>query len=101
MRWSGVLASDPPKELSNGYQIAMESGQTPAGSFTKTPLTVDTGVLLVFVKSKELRKREDSAAMRLRVAQSLGTLMQRDVFRAWFDRRRDEADVKSHLPDRM
>ena len=22
-------------------------------------------------------------------------------FRAWFDRRRDEADVKSNLPDRM
>ena len=58
-------------------------------------------MLLVFVRSKVLHKREDSAALRQRVAQSLSTLMQRDVFRAWFDRRRDEADVKSKLPDQM
>ncbi len=93
--------NEPPKDLSNGYQIANEAQQTPAGSCSKKPLVTDTGVVLVFVKSKELRKREDSAALRMRVEESLAMLAERDVFRAWFDRRRDEADVKSNLPDRM
>jgi hypothetical protein len=94
--------TEPPKDLGNsGYQIVSEAQQTPAGSFSKKPVVTDSGVVLVFVKSKELRKREDSASMRQRVDESLGMIAQRDVFRAWFDRRRDEADIKSHLPDRM
>jgi len=94
--------NEPPSDLgSNGNQIASEAQQTPAGSFAKKPLVTDSGVLLVFVKSKELRKRDDSAVLRMRVEESLGMLAQRDVFRAWFDRRREEADVKSNLPDQM
>jgi hypothetical protein len=93
--------NDPPKDLANGYQIANEAQQTPAGSCAKKPLVTDSGVVLVFVKSKELRKREDSASLRQRVEESLTMLAERDVFRAWFDRRREEANVKSNLPDRM
>lgn len=94
--------NEPPQDLgSSGNQIASEAQQTPAGSFSKKPLVTDSGALLVFVESKELRKRDDSASLRARVEESLGMLAQRDVFRAWFDRRRDEADVKSNLPDQM
>ncbi len=94
--------AEPPKDLGdNGYKITAEAQQTPAGSFSKKPLVTENGVLLVYVKSKELRKREDSATMRVRIDESLAMLAQRDLFRAWFDRRRDEANVKSNLPDRM
>ncbi len=93
--------ADPPKDLSNGYQIVAEAQQTPAGSFAKKPLVTENGANLVYVKSKELRKREDSAALRGRVEDSLAMLAERDVFRAWFDRRRDESKLKSNLPDEM
>ncbi len=94
--------SEPLKDLGEeGYKITAEAQQTPAGSLSKKPLETDSGVLLVFVKSKELRKREDSAMMRVRIDDSLAMMAQRDLFRAWFDRRRDEANVKSNLPDRM
>ena len=67
----------------------------------KKPLVTENGANLVYVKSKELRKREDGAALRSRVEDSLAMLAERDVFRAWFDRRRDEAKLKSNLPDEM
>lgn len=97
-----ITPTEPPKDMGEeGYQITAEAQQTPAGSFSKKPLVTENGVLLVYVKAKELRKREDSAALRLRVDDSLTMLARRDMFRAWFDRRRDEADVKSNLPDQM
>ncbi|MCE9520007.1 MAG: peptidyl-prolyl cis-trans isomerase [Verrucomicrobia bacterium] len=94
--------TEPPKDLGDdGYKITAEAQQTPAGSFSKKLLETDNGVLLVFVKSKELRKREDSATMRVRIDESLAVLAQRELISAWFDRRRDDANVKSNLPDRM
>jgi len=42
------------------------------------------------VISKELRKREDGASTKANIEKSLDGMMQGDIFRAWFQRRRDE-----------
>ena len=87
---------EPLKDISNGNVIAGEAQKTPEGSFTK-PLNTDNGVLLVYVQSKELRKREDSVKARESLGQSLGQFSQNEVFRAWFGKRRDEAQVIPHF----
>jgi hypothetical protein len=86
--------ANPPSDLANGREIAFEARITPAGSFTK-PLTTETGIMLVYVQAKELRKREDSATMKGNLDERLSNMGQMDVFSAWFDRRRDEANVKA------
>jgi hypothetical protein len=82
--------SNPLMDRTNGREIAAETRTTPAGSFTK-PLPTENGVLLVYVISKELRKREDGATTKANIEKSLDGMMQGDIFRAWFQRRRDEA----------
>jgi hypothetical protein len=49
--------------------------------------------MILYVISKELRKREDSAKLREDLANNYGEYSQSTLFRAWFDRRRDEAKV--------
>jgi aminopeptidase N len=58
-------------------------------------LTTETGVMLVFVTAKELRKREDSATMKDNMQKSIANMGQLDVFRAWFERSRDDAKVNA------
>lgn len=82
--------SNPLMDRTNGREIAAETRTTPAGSFTK-PLPTENGVLLVYVISKELRKREDGATTKENIEKSLDGMMQGDIFRAWFQRRREEA----------
>ncbi len=89
-------AMEPLKDNSSGKSIAIEAQKTPAGNFTK-PLTTENGVLLVFVQSKELRKTTDSAKSREEITQTLGHYSQNEIFRAWFGKRRDEANVKPHF----
>lgn len=96
-----ITLSDPPKDVENGYQIAARAQRTPAGSFSKQPVDTEKGVLLVFVKAKEIRKREDSTERRRNMADYLSVLARGEIFQAWFDRRREEAQVKSKLPERM
>jgi len=83
--------SSPP-DLSNGREIALEARTTAPGGFTK-PLTTDSGIMLVYVTAKELRKREDGDKMKENVSSYLSNVAQLDVFRSWFERRRDEAKV--------
>lgn len=89
-------ADEPLTKISNGREIATAAQMTPPGSFTKL-LTTDQGVMMVFVQSKELRKNADSVKSREDVGQSLAHFSQREVFRAWFGKRRDEANVKPHF----
>ena len=84
--------AEPLKELPNGREIAGRTEKTAAGKFTEA-LTVDKGLMIVYVISKELRKREDSAKLREDLAGNYGEYSQSTIFRAWFDRRRDEAKI--------
>jgi len=86
--------ASPLTDLSNGMEIARESRVVPAGGFTK-PLTTDTGIMLVYVLSKELRKRENGDTMKDSIHKSVVGMGQMDVFQAWFERRRDEAKVNA------
>lgn len=83
----------PLTDLSNGREISRETMITAPGSFTK-PLSTENGIILVYVISKELRKSEDSATSKNSVASSVEEQTQGDIFRAWFDRRYEEAGVK-------
>ncbi|MEZ0389149.1 MAG: peptidyl-prolyl cis-trans isomerase [Verrucomicrobium sp.] len=80
--------SNPPMDLSNGREIAIEASTTAAGSFTK-PLPTENGLLLVYVLSKELRKRDDGATTKANIEKSVDTWMQGDIFRSWFQRQRE------------
>ena len=84
--------SEPPKDLPNGRELAGFAEKTAAGKFTDA-LSTETGKMLVFVTAKELRKREDSAKLREDLAKNYGEYSQSTLFRAWFDRRRDEARI--------
>lgn len=86
--------SAQPTDLSNGREIAREAMDTPAGSLTK-PLTTENGVILVHVISKELRKSEESATKKKNIANSLASTTQGDLFRAWFERRYQDAGIKA------
>ena len=88
--------STPPSDLSNGREIAFEARSTPAGGFTK-PLATESGLLLVHVLSKELRKRDDSATTKTTMAKSLDGMTRGDLFRAWFERRYSEASIKADV----
>lgn len=80
----------PLTDLSNGSEIASEAEKTPAGQFTK-PLSTENGVILVYVVAKELRKREDGDKSKTGIEKSLSTFNQRNIFRAWFESRRNDA----------
>lgn len=85
---------NPPADLSNGREIAREALSTPPGAFTK-PLPTPNGVILVYVIAKELRKREDSATTKGNIAKSIESGTQGDIFRAWFERRYQEAEINA------
>ncbi|CAN5872454.1 hypothetical protein BH11VER1_BH11VER1_32470 [soil metagenome] len=80
----------PLTDLSNGNEIAAEAEKTPAGQFTK-PLSSENGVILVYVVAKELRKREEGDKAKTGIEKSLSTFNQRNIFRAWFESRRNDA----------
>ncbi|MEY4483112.1 MAG: hypothetical protein RL693_564 [Verrucomicrobiota bacterium] len=82
--------ANPPTDLSNGSEIAAEAEKTPVGQFTK-PLSTENGVILVHVVAKELRKREDGDKSKAGIEKSLSTFNQRNIFRAWFEGRRNDA----------
>lgn len=89
-------ANTPPAAIPNAYQIAQEAEAGAPGTVSK-PVSTDSGLLLVVVNAKELRKREDSASMRESVAASIASRERDQIFRAWFGRQKEAANVKLHL----
>lgn len=87
--------ANPLTELSNGTEIAAEAEKTPAGQFTK-PLTSENGVILVYVMNKELRKREEGEKAKTGIEKSLSNFNQRNIFRAWFESRRNDANENAN-----
>jgi hypothetical protein len=86
----------PPADLANAYDIAKEAEGAAAGGVTK-PIPTENGVLLVVVNEKELRKREEGDTTREGVQTSLTTNEREQVFRAWFGRQKEEANLKFEL----
>ena len=87
--------ADPPKELENVRMIAGYTEKTAAGKFTE-PLTNEKGVMLVYVISKELRKRDDSAKLKEELVHGFGEYSQGAIFHAWFEKRKDEAGIDAN-----
>ncbi|OAI57071.1 hypothetical protein AYO49_02970 [Verrucomicrobiaceae bacterium SCGC AG-212-N21] len=83
-----------PPDMPNGREIAREAAVTAPGAFTK-PIETPTGVSLVHVLSKELRKSEDSATSKKNMTTNVDERMQANLFRAWFDRRYEAAGIKA------
>lgn len=87
---------EPPKQFSNGAQIAQEAENTAPASFTK-PLRSEHGVIIVYVQSKVLYKSNESGDRKQRVARAVDNYAQNLMFGAWFERRRDEANATPHF----
>lgn len=84
-------AVNPPPDLADGYKFGGAAQFTAPGNFAKEVIETENGLVLLYVVAKELRKSEESAATRLRVATSLDGLARQDVFRMWFERARTDA----------
>lgn len=88
--------SSPSPDMKLGFEVTQEAVKTPAGQLSK-PVDSDVGVILVHVNAKELRKREDSASLKQNMEQSISFREQFEVFKAWFEQRRKEANLKVHF----
>lgn len=84
---------NPLTDLSNGQEIAFAAVSTPAGSFTKEPVSASTGLLLVYVVNKELHKRDTSVEDKKQMRDTIEESIQFSIFSAWFERRREEAKL--------
>ena len=84
--------SAPSPDTKVGREITDEAVKLPAGQLS-TPVQSDVGAVLVFVTAKELRKREDSATLKQSLQDSLVFREQFEIFKAWFERRREEAKL--------
>jgi hypothetical protein len=85
--------SSPPEGVPNAYKIAPTAQETPAGELAPV-VDTDDGAMLVFVHAKELRKRDDSAALRKNSEETAASQARDRLFRAWFSRRREEAAIR-------
>ncbi|HCN76144.1 MAG TPA: hypothetical protein DIT13_02985 [Verrucomicrobiales bacterium] len=88
----------PPAEMPHAYEIARAARDTPAGGLTQS-IDTDTGALLAHVQAKELRKREDSAALRENMAATRASMEQNRLFEAWFSKLREAAKPRTLLKE--
>lgn len=85
-----VTVAEPDMAVADSNLIAGQARDTPAGELSKV-IDTETGALLVYVAAKELRKRDESAALRENMGTSRADQERRRLFDAWFTRRREEA----------
>lgn len=88
--------ANPPQDVPNAFLIAQQGAKTAPNSVSNA-IPYDKGTLLVYVRAKELRKRPDSATVRQNQVDSLSQLESRELFRAWFKQRYEEAKVKTQV----
>ncbi|MCB1209994.1 MAG: peptidyl-prolyl cis-trans isomerase [Verrucomicrobiales bacterium] len=81
----------PPPNLTGGSRIASLAGKTPSGSLAEEPVQSESGMLLLYVNSRELYKSDDAATRREQLESSAESQEQDQIFRAWFAKRRDAA----------
>ncbi len=87
-------APSPDATLAGGITAA--AVKLPAGEIS-TPVDTTSGAVLVYVNAKELRKREDSATLKQNLQESIVFREQFEVFKAWFEKKRDESKLKVHF----
>ncbi|MES2595752.1 MAG: peptidyl-prolyl cis-trans isomerase [Verrucomicrobiota bacterium] len=91
-----LTVNEPAADLPNAVEIAREAEKAAAGDVTKA-VNTDKGATLVYVSAKELRKRDDSAALR-KNTEDIRTSQERDrLFNSWFSAKRAESALKIHL----
>jgi hypothetical protein len=91
-----LTINEPPTDLPNAPEIGREAEKVAAGEVAKA-INTDKGATLVYVAAKELRKRDDSAALR-KNTEDTRTSQERDrLFQSWFSNKREEAGLKIHL----
>ena len=95
---SELTISEPPAELANAYEIAGAVRDLPAGGLSAS-IDTETGALLAYVEAKELRKREDAAALRDNLARTRADMDQRRLFDTWFGKLRDAAKPRLLLKE--
>ncbi len=85
---------NPPPDVAYGFKFGGAAQATAPGHFAKDVVETDNGVLLLFVISKELRKSEEAAAMKSRMASFQDQRARQDYFRAWFEKERENSSMK-------
>jgi hypothetical protein len=85
--------ASPPEAVPNAYKIAPQAQETAPGELSPV-IDTDDGAMLVFVHAKELRKRDDSAALRKNSEETAARQARDRLFSAWFSRKRDEAGIR-------
>jgi parvulin-like peptidyl-prolyl isomerase len=88
-----VTVAEPDMAVTHSNLIASQARDTPAGELSKV-IETETGAMLVYVASKELRKRDDSAALRDNMGTSRADQERRRLFDAWFSSRREAAKAR-------
>jgi hypothetical protein len=88
-----LTVAEPPPTLANANQIANEAKNIAPGQVTSV-IDTETGATLVYVHAKELRKRDDSVALRKSVEDSTARSERMRIFSAWFTKKREEAKLK-------
>ncbi len=88
--------SAPTPGMTLGREVTEKAAGTAEGDISTT-IETDVGIMLVYVQKKELRKRDDSASLKINLEQSASYREQFEVFKAWFEQRRKEANVKLEL----
>lgn len=91
-----LTIDSPPQDLPNAFQIAREAEKTAAGELAKA-VDTDTGATLVYVAARELRKRDDSAALRKNTEDRNASQERNMLFKAWFASKRKEAALRMLL----
>ncbi|HYF36068.1 MAG TPA: peptidyl-prolyl cis-trans isomerase, partial [Prosthecobacter sp.] len=86
----------PPPDVPDAHEVAEQAKETPPGQLT-APIEGAAGTTLVYVHAKELRKRDDSAALRKSMEESLASKDRDRIFGAWFQRKRAAAGLKLNL----
>ncbi len=79
--------------VTNSNLIAGQARDTPAGELSKV-IDTETGAMLVYVEAKELRKRDDSTALRENMGTTRADQERSRLFDAWFTRRREESKAQ-------
>ena len=92
--------AEPAADLPNAYQITPEAEKTPVGAVTKA-IDIDTGAMLVYVSARELRKRDDSAALRKTTEDRNASDERKRLFEAWFASKRKEAAVRMQVKEEV
>lgn len=91
-----LTIDNPPTDLPNAFQLAREAEKTAAGDVTKA-VDTDTGATLIYVAARELRKRDDSAALRKNTEDRNASQERNLLFNAWFAGKRKEAAVRMQV----